>query len=1160
MGMVPVFYPFFLVFIMKVNITAIIFCIITKSLLAQLDTNAPWPMFRQNIRHTGQTNANVLGTQKNPVAKWQCQLGGSSYINFSSPAIGSDGTIYIGSTDNRLYAVTNGEVKWQYLTFGPIYSSPAIGADGTIYIGSDDNKLHAINSDGTPKWDCVTSGDILSSPAVGSDGTVYIGSRDNKLYAITNGEIKWTNKLGGEIYHSSPAIGSDGTVYIGSRDDKLYAITNGEIKWTNKLGGDIYSSPTIGTDNTIYIGCYSDNKLYAITNGKIKWTNKLGGSIYSSPAVGFDGTIYIGCFDSKVYAINADGSLKWTNRLGGVVDSSPAIGSDNTVYIGCRDNKLYALTNGSVKWSYTTGNNIYSSPAIGSDGTIYIGSYDKNLYAIGENHYPELLWSGNAGYINDGVKPNTNIGGTYFRFEVKYKDADNDYPITNQVWIDINDNDIYDDIEKFTMYSNSGSSYSNGIVYTNAKAIYYAGDGVINYMFYFKDKYDYLPLPCAPISNHSFTVTNKGYTSTLGWTGELGFTLDGVNPNTNTGGTNFVFRVSYTNTNNTAPIISQVWIDKDDDGGYDISERFDMKEDNIGDVDYTDGKIYTFTNIVVYNGDGILNYKFYFVDDISYSIGEPAANHIFRIIRVNKYYVKTNGNDLYPGKSIEYAWQTIQKAGSTIIAGDTVYILAGNYNENVVVSNSGTAASNIILTVYTNDVTVNGGSGSYCFYLNGKNYIKMAGLELKNATNGIQLNNSRYNTIISNNIHNNNESGIYLDSSCRYNDINNNIICSNQDWGIYLYGADNNTMKNNIIYQNSDDGIGGYGAGGNTFISNICYRNSLDGIALWWASGLGGCNANTLIGNICYKNASDGIYVDGNNNYISGHIIYSNTESGIYLQGNGTWNVTMVSNLIYGNSGEGIKSLNVSAASTVIRNCTLFKNSYGFRRLNSTGVSIRNCIAVSNVNYGFSDFFSLTYSDAYGNGTGDYNTTPGIGCITNNPYFISTEPGNSNFLHLSGVFPSPCIDTGDPADPVPSNGGFRIDIGRYEYIFTNTLFSVKKVNSVSLAGNSEHPIPGATLKYTISYSNNGDSAGCRLIIYDRIPDRIHTDYITNSHTNSQPNWTAEWSTNKFPDQSWTSGDYTNVHPALQSIKWIRWKKNVAGEIETGFFRYSLIIK
>ena len=65
-------------------------------------------------------------------------------------------------------------------------SSPAIGSDGTVYVGSWDKKLYAINGkSGVKLWEFETGGAIVSSsPAIGSDGTVYVGSQDNKLYAI----------------------------------------------------------------------------------------------------------------------------------------------------------------------------------------------------------------------------------------------------------------------------------------------------------------------------------------------------------------------------------------------------------------------------------------------------------------------------------------------------------------------------------------------------------------------------------------------------------------------------------------------------------------------------------------------------------------------------------------------------------------------------------------------------------------------------------------------------------------------------------------------------------------------------------------------------------------------------------------------------------------
>ena len=72
-------------------------------------------------------------------------------------------------------AQTPGTERW-FLPTGYMggYSSPAIGADGTIYVGGgDDRKLYAVNPNGTQKWAFTTTGNTTGSPAIGADGTIY---------------------------------------------------------------------------------------------------------------------------------------------------------------------------------------------------------------------------------------------------------------------------------------------------------------------------------------------------------------------------------------------------------------------------------------------------------------------------------------------------------------------------------------------------------------------------------------------------------------------------------------------------------------------------------------------------------------------------------------------------------------------------------------------------------------------------------------------------------------------------------------------------------------------------------------------------------------------------------------------------------------------------
>ena len=395
---------------------------------AQLD-NSPWPMFHGDVRHTGLSPYDT--SHVDGAVKWSFETGDGVE---SSPAIGSDGTIYVGSHDSKLYAINpDGTEKWHFQAGDPVYnetwdvwkgimSSPAIGADGVIYITSLSNKLYAINSDGTEKWSfpIKVTVDTWSSPTIGPDGTIYVssarvnGGQGGKVYAInSDGTQKWSFQAESDVF-PSPAIDSDGTIYTGSgASGKFYAINpNGTQKWYFQTGRHIESSAAIGVDGTIYFGSW-DNYFYALTpNGAEKWRFKtLGNGIVSTPAIGNDGTIYFAANDGNLYALNPLGTKEWQFRLGEGAEttSSPAIGADGTIYVGFSDGTFYAINpDGTEKWHSTTpGGGVCSSPAIGSDGTVYVGSWDHKLYAFGGPPAEETYKI--SGYVKSAGVPVANV-------------------------------------------------------------------------------------------------------------------------------------------------------------------------------------------------------------------------------------------------------------------------------------------------------------------------------------------------------------------------------------------------------------------------------------------------------------------------------------------------------------------------------------------------------------------------------------------------------------------------------------------------------------------------------------------------------------------------------------------------------------------------------
>ena len=106
-----------------------------------------------------------------------------------SPVIDTRGNVLFGSYDKKLYALNaaTGAKRWEYATGDVIRSTtPAVADDGTIYLGSDDGLIHALTADGALLRTYATGGPIIASPVL-SGGKLYAASTDGKLYAFDTG-------------------------------------------------------------------------------------------------------------------------------------------------------------------------------------------------------------------------------------------------------------------------------------------------------------------------------------------------------------------------------------------------------------------------------------------------------------------------------------------------------------------------------------------------------------------------------------------------------------------------------------------------------------------------------------------------------------------------------------------------------------------------------------------------------------------------------------------------------------------------------------------------------------------------------------------------------------------------------------------------------------
>ncbi len=378
-----------------------------------LDAGSPWPEMRHDRRNSGRSAIVAHYGGEDP---WAFRTGRGI---FSTPVIGGDGTVYVGSGDSSFYALdARGRLRWRLKTGGLIDAAAALSSydsalgSAPLTFGSADGRLYHVTTPrtGSPRvlWTFRPTVAPVAAQgvswwegnvAIGPQGTIYAGNTGGSAYAVTpRGKLVWAFTAGNSVW-TTPAFADDGSSYWGSLDLHVYRLDGaGRPSWSTFVPGYVVSSPAIGSDGTVYVGSF-DSKLYALdpATGAVRWSFATTDHIYASPALGVDrrgrtDAIYIASTDGSVYALSPSGRLLWRYDTGDPIRSSPALGAApaaehrGIVYVGSSNGKLYALDSdtGHRRWSFDTTpgdpvlrdrNDLNASPALGRTG-VYIAGED----------------------------------------------------------------------------------------------------------------------------------------------------------------------------------------------------------------------------------------------------------------------------------------------------------------------------------------------------------------------------------------------------------------------------------------------------------------------------------------------------------------------------------------------------------------------------------------------------------------------------------------------------------------------------------------------------------------------------------------------------------------------------------------------------------------
>jgi outer membrane protein assembly factor BamB len=179
---------------------------------------------------------------------------------YTSPVISPNGIVYLAH-QSWLYQISpEGDI----LHFTPYYGGtpgfPAIGPDGTIYIGGHNwPALAAVDREGKSLWGTRTSSAVQGSPVIDNAGVLYLCDSDFVKAYTPDGKQKWYLQM---PCNSGPVLAADGTLYLGFNgpppkmgppQSYFPAISSdGQLEWKFEVHGMVRDAAAIAPDGTIF--------------------------------------------------------------------------------------------------------------------------------------------------------------------------------------------------------------------------------------------------------------------------------------------------------------------------------------------------------------------------------------------------------------------------------------------------------------------------------------------------------------------------------------------------------------------------------------------------------------------------------------------------------------------------------------------------------------------------------------------------------------------------------------------------------------------------------------------------------------------------------------------------------------------------------------------
>jgi outer membrane protein assembly factor BamB len=368
---------------------------VLASLAASSVHASEWPQFHYDSLHTGAVSTESPFAP--PRERWWSQ---STAGPIEGSPVVSDGRVFIGSTDGKMYAfdAISGSPLWVFDAKGPITSTPALSG-GILYVVTNSGSLFAIDavtgklrlSAGQASPD---PGPSRTSPSI-HEGRLYLGTEGGSVIAYNLFTLTkdWEYKIGDEKLATNVRYDAGGNA-TGATCEARFATK------------PVRSSPAV-VDNKVFFGS-DDHVLFAV--------DEFGqGGQNAGKTIGVWGPDPVDLTCPPSFPVADMPSAQYFPMLGDVLRAAPAVDEvNNIVIVASYDNtvRAYDIDTGEQKWNYTvlgggSDHRVISTPAV-YNGMVYFGSFNGRFYALrttpgaGVAAGVEEVWTFAAGGANCG--------------------------------------------------------------------------------------------------------------------------------------------------------------------------------------------------------------------------------------------------------------------------------------------------------------------------------------------------------------------------------------------------------------------------------------------------------------------------------------------------------------------------------------------------------------------------------------------------------------------------------------------------------------------------------------------------------------------------------------------------------------------------------------